>query len=270
MIRTIKSISKKIRRAKFSKRAELVLVTAFLTVGLIATQVVSFEDRAKMILGLGAFTLFLSALALRENLKGVKRFTLLILPPFFSVAVGLFYFLLPVRWLTRLPFAGLFSLGMYALLLTENIYNVATERSIGLLRVAQSVGLLLTLVTYFLLAQIVFSFHFSSFFNFLLIFVFSFFLAFQALWAVRLGERVRKELLYSFVIALCLAEFAFVFSFWPIKPTIEALFLTATFYVFVGAAQHFLLGRLFQKAVREFFLVLLVVFSLLFLTTNWR
>ena len=268
-MRDFSKILKKITKG-FSKRSQLVLATAVLTLGLIATQIASFEDRAKMILGLSILTLILSAWALRENLKRIKWATLLILPPLFSIAVGLFYFLLPVRWLTRLPSAILFALGMYALLLTENIYNVATERSIGLLRVAQSVGLLLTLATYFLLAETILSFHLSAFLNFILILIFSFLLALQSLWSVRLGEEIKKEVLYSLVISLCLAELAFVFSFWPVKLTIEALFLTTVFYVLTGASQQYLLGKLFKKSITEFLTVFLAVFLLLLLTTAWR
>ena len=269
MMEGFSRILKKFRKG-FSKRAQLVLVTGILTLGLIATQLVSFEDRGKMVFGLFIFTLVLSAWALRENLKGTKWVVLLILPPLFSVAVALFYFLLPVRWLTRLPSASLFALGMYALLLTGNIYNVATERSIGLLRVAQSVGLLLTLTTYFLLVETILSFHLSAFLNFILILIFSFPLALQSLWSIRLGEEIKKETLYSLVISLCLAELAFVFSFWPVKLTIEALFLTTVFYVLVGASQQYLLKRLFKKTITEFLTVFFTVFLLLLLTTTWR
>lgn len=270
MIKIVRQILKKLKKGKLSKRGQLVLVTAILTLFLIATQLVSFEDRAKMIFSLSILTLFLSAWALRENLKGVKWITLLILPTFFSGAVGSFYFLLPVRWLTRLPSVSLFALSMYALLLTGNIYNVATERSIGLLRVAQSVGFLLTLITYFLLSETILSFHLSSLLNFILIFICSFLLILQSLWSVRLGDNVKKEVLYGGVVSLCLAELVFIFSFWPVKITIEALFLTTTFYVLVGVTQQYLLGRLFKKAVTEFLAVLFAVFLLLLFTTSWR
>ena len=63
----------------------------------------------------------------------------------FYGAVAFFYFLLPVRWLTRIPVVVLYAVGIYALLLTENIYNVAADRTIALLRAAHSVGYLLTL-----------------------------------------------------------------------------------------------------------------------------
>lgn len=270
MTKVFKQLFKKIKKRKLSKRRQLAFATLVLTLFLIATQLVSFEGREKMIFSLSILTLFLAAWSLRENLRGIKRITLLILPPLFSGAVAFFYFLLPVRWLTRLPVVSLFALGMYALLLTENIYNVATERSIGLLKVAQSVGLLLTLITYFLLSETIFSFHFSSILIFFSFLIFSFLLTLSSLWSVRLGENLDKETPYTAVIALCLAELAFVFSFWPIKLTIGALFLTTAFYVLVGATQCYLSGRLFKKAIAEFSTVLLIVFLLLLFTTSWR
>jgi len=269
MIKNLRELIKKIRKAGVSKRTQLVLVTVILSFGLMATQLVSFEDREKMILGLSLLTLILSVWAFRENLKGIKWLILLILPPLFSAAVGLFYFLLPVRWLTRLPFIILFALGMYALLLTENIYNVATERTIGLLKVAQSVGLLVTLIICFLLIETILSFHLAAFLNFIFTFVFCFLLTLPSLWSVRLGETIKKEIIYGGLISLCLGELALIFSFWPVKITMEALFLTTVFYVLVGGTQQYLQGRLFKKAVNEFLTVFLIVFFLLLLTTTW-
>lgn len=270
MIKIAARITKRLKPDKLTKRKQLALVTVILTAFLITTQMVSFEERGKMVLGLSVLTLFLSAWALRGNLKGGKWLILLVLPPLFSGAVGLFYFLLPVRWLTRLPSASLFALGMYALLLTENIYGVATERTIGLLRVAQSVGSLITLITYFLLLETILSFHFSSLFNFILVFIFSFVLTVQSLWSIRLGKEIRKEIFYSLVVALCLAEMAFIFSFWPVRVTLEALFLTTTFYVLVGVTQQYLARRLFKKGMTEFLTLLLAIFVFLLLTTSWR
>jgi hypothetical protein len=88
---------------------------------------------------------------LREGIDGIEWLTVLTLPPLYTAGVGLFYFLLPVRWLTRLPVAMAYGLGMYVLLLTENIFSVASIRTIQLLRAAQAVGFLLTLVTGFFL-----------------------------------------------------------------------------------------------------------------------
>lgn len=261
---------KKFKRGRlFSKRQEFVLATSILTFGLLLTQLVGFDQRFEMVGGLSILAFCLCAFALREDLKGIEWLTLLSLPTLFTLAVSLFYFLLPVRWLTRLPTVIFYALGIYALLLTENIFNVAAERSIQLLRVAQSVGFLITLVSIFLLFDTFFSFHLGSLSNFLAVFFISWPLFLQALWSVRLEAKLSRPIFfYSLFLSLCLAELAFVFSFWQVRPTIEALFLTTVFYSLAGVVQNYFLGRLFKKTVNEFILVLLVVFLLTFFTSG--
>ncbi|MBI4136537.1 hypothetical protein HY469_00585, partial [Candidatus Roizmanbacteria bacterium] len=134
---------------RLSKRQEFVIITGILTLGLVAVQLLPVELRYWFLFGLTAVSYILSAIGLREDLKSVEYVMLLTLPTLFTAAVGLFYFLLPVRWLTRLPIALLYAIGIYAILLVENIYNVAVNRSIQLLRVAHAVGFLATLTTIF-------------------------------------------------------------------------------------------------------------------------
>lgn len=255
---------RKFKKGPFlTKRQQFVLVTAILTFGLIITQLVNLENRPEMVAILAFLTFALCAFALREDLAGIEWVTLLSLPTIFTVAVSLFYFLLPVRWLTRLPTAAFFALGIYALLLTENIFNVAAERSIQLLRAAQSIGLLITLVAAFLLFDTLFSFHLGSVPNFVFVFLISLPLCFQAIWQASLKPIISRQLIfYSFFLSLSLAEFAFIFSFWPVRPTIEALFVTTVFYAEVAIAQNYFLGRLFKKTINEFIIVLGIVFIL--------
>ena len=73
--------------------------------------------------------------------------------------VALFYFLLPVRWLTRLPVLAIFGISMYLLFLTQNIYNIAAIRTIQLLRAAHAVGFLFTIVSAFLIYNVIFALH---------------------------------------------------------------------------------------------------------------
>src|SRR3972149_249894 len=170
LIATVKrSFKRWDRRFTLTKRQQFVAITILLTFGLVLTQLVSDELRYLFVTGLALVTFLFSAFALREDLRGVEWVTLLTLPTLFTAAVALFYFLLPVRWLTRVPVAVLFGVGIYALLLTENIYNVAAIRTIALLRAAHSVGFLLTLVTYFLLVQTALSFRFPFYISTLVI-----------------------------------------------------------------------------------------------------
>lgn len=259
------------RRRTASKRQQFVVVTAFLMFGLVFTQLVGGDWRYPMVVALSLLTYFLSAFALRDDLKSIEWITLLTLPTLFTAAVTLFYFLLPARWLTRLPVVMLYAVGMYALLLTENIYNVAVDRTIALLRAAHSVGFLLTIVTYFLLVQTILAFRFGFLSNAILVGLVSFFLVFQSLWAVVLENPVSRRVWHiALAITAVLAESVWAFSFWPTKSTLIVLFLTTTFYGCVGLAQQYLVERLYKKTVIEFFSLTAIVFLIVLFATRWH
>lgn len=255
---------------KISKRQQFVFIIILLTLGLITTQLVSFEQRLGMVIFLGVACFVLSLIALRDDLHGVEYLTLTILPVAFTVAIAFFYFLLPVRWLTRLPTAIIYALGMYVVLLTENIYNVAANRSIQLLRVAHFFGMLITLVTVFLLTDTVFSFHLHPIFNSLLVFAISLPLVYQSLWSMELTPK-----LSGFVIkgalscSMVFAQITFILSLWPINTTIFALFLTTIYYTVVGILQHYQTDRLYPNILREYLAFSVLSFILIIFTTRW-
>ena len=259
------------RHMTVSKRQLFVIITVILTIVLVLTQLVSGEFRYPMVALLSLAAYFLSAFGLREDLKGIEWMSVLILPTLFTTATALFYFLLPVRWLTRLPVAALYAVGMYALLLTENIYNVAAIRTIALLRAAHSVGFVLTLVTYFLLTQTLLAFRLWAFPNMLLVGVLGGVFAFQSLWAMELESQVSKRVyLFSLVVAVIQMELAWVLSFWPIRTTLLALFYTTTYYGITGLAQQYLTERLYKRTIIEFMSVMAIVFLIVLFTARWR
>lgn len=258
------------RRLTLTKRQQFVVIILVLTAGLVLTQLASSDFRYPLVTVLALATYGMSAFAMRQDLRGIEWVTLLTLPTLFTGAVGLFYFLLPVRWLTRVPVAVLFAVGMYALLLTENIYNVAANRTIALLRAAYSVGFLLTILTYFLLVQTVLAFRLPVMVIVPLIGAISFVLLFQSLWAMELGEGSRKVFRLSVALTLVLMELTWVFSFWPVKTTLQAIFFTTCFYGLAGMAQQYLVEKLYKKTVTEFFIVCVIVLGLILLTTRWR
>lgn len=258
------------RLFSFSKRQQFVWVTLILTIALIATQLITDTFRPDIMIALGVLTYVLSVVVLRHDLRGWEFITLLTLPAFYTAAVFDFYFLLPTRWITRLPIAFLYALGMYAILLTENIYNVAAERTIALLRAAHTIGLLLTLVTSFFLLDTLLSLKLPFYYNMLYTAIIVFPLSFQALWSMELTPKISEKVwLGSGVTTIILVELVLIFSFWPISTTIEALFLTSAIYSLVGMTQQYLIGRLFSKTTREFLTVFVIVLLLIIFTTRW-
>jgi hypothetical protein len=213
----------------------------------------------------------LATLVFRHELGGAQRLTILSLPTLFTAAIALFYFLLPVRWLTRLPVALLYGIGMYALLLTENIYTVAADRTIALLRAAHSVGFLLTLLTYFLLVQTILSFRSLAPVQMLIIGVVSFFLVLQSVWSMELTPQVSRRVWHvSIAITIFLAQIVWVFSFLPTRTILSALLFTTAFYSSVGMAQQYVIEKLYKKTVVEFSVVTAIVFIITLVTMSWR
>jgi len=137
-----------------TKRMKLVIVAVALSLGLLGIQSIDIDARYQAIGLLAGVAYGLSAWALFNDLKGTEWLTVLILPVLYPVAVALFYFLLPVRILSRVAILSIFGIGMYALLLTENIFSVAAIRTIQLLRAAHAVGFLLTLLVAFFFSKL--------------------------------------------------------------------------------------------------------------------
>ncbi len=275
MFKKFKKFIKK--KLNLSKREKFGLAVGLLTLIFLAIQLISSSFRYPLVGFLLILTYFFCAWGLEEDLKGIewltlfiRRKTLFILPVMFVASLSLFYFLLPVRWLTRLPVAVIFALGVYAILLVENIYNVAGERTIQLLRAAHSVGLLLTLFTDFLFLALIFALHLPFYGNTLLIFLISFPLILQALWGMRLEEKITPELMFfTLTLSLAISELALVFSFWPIPTIIEALFLTTVFYSLVSIVQQHFVERLFKRTLWEFISVSVIVFIFVIFTARW-
>jgi hypothetical protein len=260
------------RHIEISKRQQFILITFFLTLILMLTQLISLEYiRYPLVVLLAAITYVGSAFGLREDLKGVEWFTLLIPLTLYSAAVALFYFLLPARWLTRIPVALLYAIGLYGYLLTQNIYNVAANRTIALLRAARSVGFLLTILTYYLLVLTVLSFRSYPVINAFLVGVIGWLHVFPALWSVELTEKASGRVVsISVALAVILAELAWAFSLWPMPTTMIALLLSSVCYSTVGMAQEYLDQKLYKKTIIEFISVCVIVFLAAMLTTRWR
>jgi hypothetical protein len=254
-----------------NKRKRFVIVSLLLSLGLLGTQLVRVEHRYQAIVVLGGISYALSAWALSDDLKGVEWFTVLVLPLLYPISVGLFYFLLPERLLSRLVILGVFGVGMYALLLTENIFSVAAIRTIQLLRAAHAVGFLLTLVTAFFLFDTIWSFRLPFYANGALVALCSLPLFLQGLWSYRLSERKieKRTLKYSLALALGLGQIGMALSFWPVTVPVGSLFLVTMAYVGLGISQYHFAERLFRKTLYEYLGVGVIVIVATFLVTRW-
>jgi hypothetical protein len=254
-----------------SKRNKFVLSTTILTVGLIFAFLLgpNFANQSVGTLALCAalFTLF----SLWGDLPKRKQAIITVLPAIlFTIACGLFYFILPARWITRIIMFIIFAFGFYAILLVQNIYAISVARTIKLLQAARTIGFLLAVTSAFGLYYILFSLHTVLPVVVFGIAIVSFLLIIGVIWSVSLREFFGKtEFLHALVLTLVLTEIGAFITFWPVSVTFEAIFLAGNFYTFVGLSQHWLENRLFKRVLWEFIWVAVILFVILFFTAKW-
>lgn len=256
-----------------TKRQKFVISSMVLVLGFLFIQFLDFNYRYYSIASLSLLSLLLTVWAIKDSLGLNATLLSVILPVFFTAAVGLFYFLVPPnipQFIVTFIILALYSLGIYALFLTANIYTVAAARTIALLRAAHAVGFLLTLLTSFFLFDTLLSFKADFWVNGVFAFVISLALFLQGFWSIDLEHKMRSVILYlSLALALIVGEFASVLSFWPVTVPVGSLALTTVMYVGLGLGQAKLQQRLFVRTVKEYFLVGAVVFLTMYLTAKW-
>lgn len=208
--------------------------------------------------------------ALRRDLKENFSPQVFILPLLCTLAFGLFFFLVPARFLTRIIITGLYAFGLYSLYLSENIFVVSSIRTIALLTSARTVSFVVSILSYFFLSTVVFSLHLDWWFLIPFVALYSVLLTLHSLWTYTLSKSVFAELVWVIFITMCLVEIATVLWFWPSSPTTIALFMTGFYYSVIGSAQMWFERRLFKNVLSEYLLVSAVVFMILLLFTSWR
>lgn len=253
-----------------TKRQKFVISSLILTSGFLFLQFVDTSLRYQVIAGFTAGSFVLSFWSLKEGLGRNATLLVLTLPTFFTAAVGLFYFLLPPIIFVGIPVLILYAIGIYALLLTANIYTVAAARTIALLRAAHAVGFVLALVTAFLLFDTLLSLRSSFLINGTAAGLLSFPLLLQGFWSVDLESRLSEDVLYpAIAVSVVIGQMATILSFWPVTVTVGSLALTTLMYVGLGLGQARLQQRLFGRTVKEYFTVGAIVFLAMFLTAKW-
>ncbi|KKR81269.1 MAG: hypothetical protein UU73_C0003G0167 [Candidatus Daviesbacteria bacterium GW2011_GWA1_41_61] len=252
-----------------SKRHKIILTSIILSLGLLSTQLVPIYLTYKFIGGLTILAYLTSLWALWEGLDRLKAVVLMILPTLFTLAAASYYFLLPLSWWSRLPVAVLFGITFYTLLLSQNVFNVASMRTIPLYRVASTTVFVLTLITAYLLFNVIFSFNLIFIWNALLIFLLSFPLILHLIWSIEMEGITASILIYSLILAFLVAELGLALSFWPISKAMASLMLATTIFITLGITTHALRERLTRGIVWEYVGWGVLVFIIAAITTSW-
>jgi hypothetical protein len=253
-------------------KRQKILITAFLVfIGFIfITQTVNIVFRRYYtIFILGMVTYILSLWALWQGMTRIKAVMLMILPFLYCIAVPSFYFLFPVRWLTRLPMAIFFGLSFYWLLLSQNVFNVASERAIPLYRAASTVNFVYTIFTAVLLISIVYSINLPFYLNILLVVLIIFPLTLQNLWSITMEKVDLTMLIYAAITSLLVGEMAVALSFWNSAPLVISLYLSSLNYAILGILNEYQRDRLNKRALWEYIQVGGILFLIIFIITTF-
>ncbi len=252
-----------------SKRQRFIFSVLLLSLGLFVAEYLLGRSGIYTVIGLAFLTDILLFFSLRSDLKGNFTPQVFILPFMYTLSFGLFYLLVPARFITRVGMTSLYALGLYSIFLSQNIFTVSAIRTIQLLSSARTVSFVLSLLSFFFISNVVFSFHINVFITLGLIFVYTFLMVMQAIWVYTLDRRIHANVFWILGLSTCLLEVALFLWFGPSSPTVSALFLTSTFYVFTGVTQAWFEKRLFRSVLLEYFWLTVISFIFLILFTNW-
>lgn len=216
---------------------------------------------------LGIATIVLLIWSTYSDLKENFSYSLFILPFFYSFSLVLFYFLFPDRLLTRLLITPFYAVGLYSLFLSQNIFIVASIRTIALLSSARTVSFILTLLSYLFLSNAIFSFHLFMFATAVIVFVYSFFLITHSLWIYTLEKRFFAHGLWVTSLSLGMFELSLILWFWPALPIFISLFFTGFFYTLVSLSHVWFERKLFRGVLWEYIWLSVIVFCVLLFFT---
>lgn len=258
------------RSLRVDKRYRLVISVLVMVAFVLVASFFPIDNAIFIVPILAVFCYVLTFFCILEDIEKIGWYGFFFMPVAATIFLYLEYFLLPGRWLTRLPFIIIYGISIYAILLTSNIFNVGVEKSLQLYRAAFSVNYFYQTLIIFLGFNFLFSLQLNPLLNMASVAILAFFFSFHLLWTIRLKRYIESEVLrFAILIGLIFGQIGLIISFIPLKPTISSLFLASSYYSLQGLIYHFLDQRLFKETVREYIFVWIFVLGLTLLSINW-
>lgn len=256
--------------SKIDKRQRFIFSSLVLTGLLFFSTLLTYTHAQIFLIVIILAVYFFTFFSILDGIDSWEWAMLFLLPIYFTIAYNLFFFLLPGRWITRVPYIIIYAVSIYGIMLSSNIFNVGEMKNLQLYKAASSVNFFYLILTFFLMFNLVFSFKLNFIFNFILIFILSLPLVTQFYWSINpktiLESHVRKSAIFT---TLLIGEAAIIFSFVPLASNIFALILTAVFYSVGGLFQAHIEERLFRERIQEFIFVLIFIFIMSIFTIKW-
>src|SRR5579885_1481572 len=246
-----------------NKRQKFVIAVIVLSLSLFFTEFRFTQSALFISFLLAIFTDLFLLWAIFPDIKEQKAYAIFILPFFYSLAFGLFYFLAPSLLISQIILTVIYAFGLYSLFLSQNILIVSAARTIALLSGARIVSFVITLISYFFLTNIMYSLHITIFPVIVAMFLYTYLFIFHSLWTYTLQRVTQPLSLWISALTVCLIETGTLLWFWPSHPTVIALFLTGFFYTIVGISHIWFEKRLFKGVLWEYVWVGCIVFFVL-------
>ena len=250
------------------RREKFIITSLLLGLALLGVLLIPAVWRIWSLIAFTILTYLSVSWALSEDLQKNEFLTIIPLPTLYALAICSFYFVLPASTPKRVLFIVLFGIGMYALLLTGNIFSVAKGRTIQLLYAAQTIALFFTLLISFLVTNTLFSFNLPFVVASGLVAVVHLPLIAMSIWTVQLRNHLdQTDWLLTALLTLAVFELSVALSFIPYPVWVIGLLIMSLLYIGLGVFQSYLKGRLFLKTIREYSLVTgvsILLFLLLF------
>jgi hypothetical protein len=270
----MRKFSTKARRGKrgiefvINKRQKFVVAVLILTLGLLYTEFQFSRFGILVSFFLAILTDLFLFWGLHRDMKDRLTHEIFILPFFYSLSFGLFCFLSP-NFYYKIALAIIYAFGLYSLYLSQNIFVVSSARTIALLSGARIVSFVVTLVSFFLLTNVVFTLHLIIFPILFLVLVYTYFLIYHLLWTYTLQKMNQSLLMWVSALSICIIELTILLWFWPSKPPIIALFLTGFLYIVIGLSHIWFEKRFFKGILWEYAWVGFVVIMILLVFSSW-
>ena len=203
--------------------------------------------------------------AIFENIDRVEWIMLFALPIMWTLEWYIFFYMIPVRWLTRIVFSAVFAIFLYVLISVENIYNVGVEKNIQLQKVALTVSTIFLICLVYIAFQVIASFEFNVLISSLLVALVAWLIAIKYFWTTNPKLSVsRGEMLVALLTAVICGLFNIVFALFPFfSETTRPVLLAGLFYVVTSMISDAPDEIIFAQRSREMILIasaLVVVF----------
>ncbi len=270
------------------KRTRFVILAFLVALCLWLSNLAPVEYRLGLSLGVSALAYILSVWVLFDDLKGVEWITLIILPVMFTLGSALFANFLPnsiprvfgkvfqvetailLAGVFRFTYYVLFGIGLYGVILIENIFSVASVRTIQLFRAARSVNFILTLITSLFFFTAILSLKLPFWWIFISVTLVSFILSFPSFWSVDLKNNYVSEIgKFAFSVGWLVGMVGLALSFWPVKPFMGGLMMTSVLYALLGVMEQRLSSRVYLESSVEYVGTVIIIAIIGFLTTSW-